>query len=383
MELTCGGSYRIAPAALREGDENVRPNAVPIAASEAVPVAAPEAVPIAAPEANQPSSPTRSFISRRDPNGINDYQFITELNRLRKLRGFLNNEAVFVGLSSDQAKTLATLFTLKDWYGGRSPTTFEWQNVDFFNQLFFSILTEAQRRRFMLDDIPNGFSLLPIIFACGALASLLGSVILPRLFASDSLQILSVLSCFLFWLISLGAMGSISFIGMNALSVQHDITFDLLNARLINLRVALGALFALVLTLPFGLNGFISFVTAISTGTTANLSAASGLMLVLPFLLGFSTSLVIMILNRMLEAAQSFFGKTMAPTAPAETAPSANAPTTTRVKDGGRGLNGRGRRPAKGGGGSNTERAASEAAITAAASPQVKIRQRRGNGVTR
>jgi hypothetical protein len=110
-------------------------------------------------------------------------------------------------------------------------------------------------------------------------------------------------------------MGSIAFIGMNALAVQQDITFDLLNSRLIYLRIALGALFSLVLTLPYGYSSFLDLSKLIEN-ENHTVSGKDALLLIIPFLLGFSTSLVIMILNRLLEATQSFFGKTLITTAP-------------------------------------------------------------------
>lgn len=125
------------------------------------------------------------------------------------------------------------------------------------------------------------------------------------------------MSFYLFWLTSLGAIGSIAFIGMNALSVQQDITFDLLNPRLLYLRIALGGLFSLVLTLPYGFSGFKLFIfSLVSLSGQNSLSAGDALMLIIPFLLGFSTSLVIMILNRLLEATQSFFGRTVVAVVP-------------------------------------------------------------------
>jgi hypothetical protein len=278
-------------------------------------------------------------------NGISDDQFITELNRLRSLRSFLNNEAVTLAMSEADTRALGDLFTLTLNSRGRQPTGTEWSELDRFNQLFFQRLTEAQRRRFLLGGIPEVFARIPIIFVAIALISILLSVALPTLpllFASVwkgqppawintlsfSLQQAGFLSCYLFWLISLGALGSIAFIGMNALSVQQDITFDLLNRRLINLRVALGALFALVLALPWGFEGYREFILQITAGPqiqiaagnqSNSLSASNALMLIVPFLLGFSTSLVIMILNRLLEAAQSFFGKTVTMTVPPTT----------------------------------------------------------------
>jgi hypothetical protein len=119
---------------------------------------------------------------------------------------------------------------------------------------------------------------------------------------------------------SLGAIGSVAFIGMNALSVQEDATFDLTNSRLMALRISLGALFGLVLTLPTdGFNSFVTFCSQIlhpgETPASSSSSAGqlglsiSALLLLLPFILGFSTSLVILVLNQLLEGVQSFFGR--------------------------------------------------------------------------
>jgi hypothetical protein len=159
-------------------------------------------------------------------------------------------------------------------------------------------------------------TVLPLAFAAVALLALIGAVVYPGLKGYDPDHLgKDVLPFYLFWLISLGAIGSVAFIGMNALSVQQDITFDLGNKRLMLLRIVLGAMFGLVLSLPFGFQSFIDFVGSIFL-VGAHRAAPSGLptvtkqaiLLLLPFILGFSTSLVITILNRLVDAVQAFFG---------------------------------------------------------------------------
>jgi hypothetical protein len=132
---------------------------------------------------------------------------------------------------------------------------------------------------------------------------------------------------YLIWLATLGAVGALAFIGMNALSIQDDITFDLTNTRLMLLRVTLGALFAVVLTLPFGYAEFVTFCARVaqpfqqllvkpdSVSTEASVLTKQAIFLLLPFVLGFSTSLVILILNQIIEAAQTFFGRRSNPPA--------------------------------------------------------------------
>jgi hypothetical protein len=100
------------------------------------------------------------------------------------------------------------------------------------------------------------------------------------------------------------------------------------------LRVVLGGLFALVLMLPFGAAGFMEFCYYVGTGnelaptgdqpvplslgTSSQLQQA--LALIAPFLLGFSTSLVILILNQAIEAVQAFVGRRVVLTRQEETA---------------------------------------------------------------
>jgi hypothetical protein len=130
-----------------------------------------------------------------------------------------------------------------------------------------------------------------------------------------------IIPFYILWLCSLGAIGSISFLGMNALSVQDDATFDLTNTKLLVLRITLGSLFGVVLALPFGFNSFTGFIGQLlspnlassgSGGVPATSAAGltlDSLMLLLPFILGFSTSLVILILNRFVESVETFFGQ--------------------------------------------------------------------------
>jgi hypothetical protein len=82
------------------------------------------------------------------------------------------------------------------------------------------------------------------------------------------------------------------------------------------LRIVLGSLFGLVLTLPFGYDDFVRFCMSLngssvttSTATDASHVTNQAIMLLLPFVMGFSNSLVIMVLNRMVSAIQAFFGQ--------------------------------------------------------------------------
>lgn len=269
---------------------------------------------------------------------INDAQFIRDLRRLKELRSFLIQEAINISPADSSPLSFGRLNLLQYRFDGRAPTQQEWSDVELHTQTLFRLLTEPLRRRFILGEIPSWVSLFPILLALVALAALIGSIVVQNV---DFLRLRTIsantLPFYLIWLMSLGAIGSVAFIGMNALSVQQDITFDLTNRRLMLLRITLGALFGLVLTLPFGFNGFLEFVAGISgrvlpldTAPSQKIGVSTqALLLLLPFILGFSTSLVIMVLNRLVDAVQAFFGKTGAvsqvPSAVSQSSPSTRA----------------------------------------------------------
>jgi hypothetical protein len=247
---------------------------------------------------------------------ICDERFLQELDNLKRLCTFVRQEAVFV--SSDDAPVLflGELNLLRrpvlplpsglstGGGGGRSPTLEEWSQVEGRTQKLFALLDEARRRKFAMGDTPWMIAWLPMFLAPVALVSLILAVLSPR----------ATFELYLVWLLSLGAIGSVAFIGMNALSVQQDITFDLTNRRLMVLRVALGALFGLVLTLPFGYESFVDFIKGINSpgarlAPDAQKISIQAILLLMPFVFGFSTTLVILVLNQAMEAIQVFFGR--------------------------------------------------------------------------
>lgn len=236
---------------------------------------------------------------------INNQQFMCNLKRLQELRTFLIQEAIF----KSDGGTLASESLNRLQYNpqGREPSSGEWDELEFLTQKLFGLLSDPLSRRFVLGEIPRWVAFLPILLAFVALTSLLVAVGSPNKFILSE-------SCYLFWLMSLGAIGSVAFIGMNVLSVQEDITFDLSNRNLMILRITLGALFGLVLTLPFGITGLNKFLEAggMTTGSTPTDSSkfsSEALLLLVPFVLGFSTSVVIVILNRLVDSVQAFFGR--------------------------------------------------------------------------
>lgn len=264
---------------------------------------------------------------------ICDEYFLRDLDRLKKLRAFVQKNNLGAAPSEAAALSFGRLNMLRYDEAGRPPTEAEWAAVDVHTQTFFGLLSEPLRRRFTMGELPWWLSGLPLIFIAIGVISLVMSVVVlatleiePKTPVDPIVARAVVMAFYLFWLMSLGAIGAVAFIAMNALSVQEDVTFDLTNTRLMWLRLVLGALFGLVLTLPLGFEDFIKFCTAIikPSATEAKTLSSQTIMLLLPFILGFSTSLVILILNQFVEAVQSFFGRRPPAPAPVAVLPTSN-----------------------------------------------------------
>jgi hypothetical protein len=239
------------------------------------------------------------------PDDISDEQFMNDLGKIKQLRSFLIEQAVQLQPTEAASISFGKLNLLRFNEDGRSPNEEEWDSLERLTQALFSHLNDALRRRFLYSRTPAWFT--PLVLALGVVA-ITSLVICTFIWGKDYSIIIPF---FIAWVGSLGAIGAVAFIGMNALSVQDDATFDFSNNRLLVLRIVLGGLFGIVLTLPFGFESFIQFIGSLVNGKGV---APGGIglqstMLLLPFVLGFSTSLVIMILNQFVEAIQSFFGK--------------------------------------------------------------------------
>src|SRR5208337_4226228 len=230
---------------------------------------------------------------------ISDYQFIRDLKQLKELRSFLIREAVTI--SDPTALSFGRLNLLQFHADGEAPTLEEWSDLELHTRTLFGLLTEPLRRKFILGEIPAWLGALAVVLA---FISLLTLIVAERVaVGSTTYEAMGkgTLPFYLIWIMSLGALGSVAFIGMNALALQHDLTFDPASPRLMTLRIVLGAVFGLVLTLPFGFPVFEQFLAVlcgwgedVKNGRLGNPTGftTQALLLLLPFILGFSTSLV-------------------------------------------------------------------------------------------
>jgi hypothetical protein len=250
------------------------------------------------------------FFQRRSPpdndlNEIRDSRFTNQFATLTSLKTLLLTQGVRIREEDAPLLSFGKLNHLRYGEKGRLPTVDEWEQLDKHSQRLFSYLDDGLRKRFELSQTANLIAGLPVLFIFVALLSLMAAI-----FVVDRNAVL--FGCYFLWTACLGAIGAIAFLSMNALAIQKDVTFDLTNKSLLAVRIVLGALFGVVLSIPFGFYSFITFCESIARGitaqSTANFSLEGALPLLLPFVLGFSTSLVILVLNRFVESITVFFG---------------------------------------------------------------------------
>jgi hypothetical protein len=198
--------------------------------------------------------PDRLEAEVKRADGICDSFFLGELKSLKDLRSFLIKEAVDVATSEENLHALGNLSTLNYEPKGRHATPEEWASLERLTQEMFGHLTDPLRRKYTSGNIPKWVSALSIGLVVTALGSLLLSIFLgtqtkiiffqsPRAEAVE-FATQNILLFYALWLFSLGALGAIAFIAMNALAIQQDITFDLANSRLEILRIVLGGYLA-------------------------------------------------------------------------------------------------------------------------------------------
>lgn len=253
----------------------------------------------------------RDIVSPINDNSINDRDFKERVERAIHLQNFLIQSAVPIPDS-----LFLNEFRIFEYSSrGRRPTGKEWEKLDYLVQGLFGIMDEETRRKYIAQQIPSWF--IPLSITLSLLAAVVfatGVVFVTQEFSwvSSSQMILPI---YMIWLMLLGILGAVASVGFNAISVSSEVTFDINNKKLLYLRLVLGGLFALFITLPFGFEGFLKFVHSINTGFIGPPSpgeesaiATQAIVLLLPFLLGYSTDLTIIILNRFLDGIKAFFG---------------------------------------------------------------------------
>ena len=245
---------------------------------------------------------------------IGEARFVKRVAQVLALRDFIVREM------QDDQKSIPTklacdgLYAFRFGRAGREPTVSERNSLESKFYDLNDLITSEQRKKFILSQFP----LVIIYVALGSLALSMASLffaVYPKflgvLVGPGDPSFIKMLA-FVLWTICLGALGSIAFISVNALSMQSDATFDVTNTRFVLLRIILGALFGVLIALPVGYEEFWLFCNKLASTSTptgpTGIDSSQALYLLLPFLVGFSASLFMTIISKFIAGVQSLFG---------------------------------------------------------------------------
>jgi hypothetical protein len=259
------------------------------------------------PGLNDPPSNLPVTINENTNLPIVDSKFFSSLRLLQSLQKTILYERITLEQQDKQYLQLGWLNMVRaagdsDKAEIRIPTQQEWRQVELGIMNLIKYLSPRQIWQVQLDQITGFLTLLPFYLMVAAVLCLGGSIWSA---AANNSQ--AFVTSYIMWLMTTGALGSAAFVYVNALSIQVDPTVNVISIALIRMRLLLGALFALMLALPFGLASFHSLSKSL-TSLDSNIDIKEGSLLLLPFLLGFSTPLVLSILNRLVVSVQAFFG---------------------------------------------------------------------------
>ncbi len=247
---------------------------------------------------------------------IANERFIRQLDELRQLKEFLFEEKVQFKPEDLDSIDLEELNNLTYQASGRVPNAGEWRTLDEKLAKLTAYLGDDLRRKIRVRELGLFFKTLPIFFLAFSVVSTIAYLILPYFhLASGSIwRILLWLIIVSVWAISQGGLGACAFLGTSVIARSSIINespsrenIDLTDRNSLFIRVTLGTLFAVLLGLPFsplGLNVFIPLYW-----NHEILPRESDLVFsLIPFLAGFSTNLVLVILGKFVVAIETVFG---------------------------------------------------------------------------
>lgn len=258
-------------------------------------------------QSKKPSDPTR-FIS--------DRRFSHQLRQVLELKQFLFEEKVKFNPKQLGAIELGPLNNLSYRALGRLPTVEEWKMLDEKLSALASYLNEDLRRKIRIRELGVFFGTLPIIFLLLAISSTLFYMSYSRFLSQGIIFNLCFLVSITAWTVSQGGLGACAYLGtrvavQKAQGLSDSKLFkdsaDITDISVLKVRVIQGLLFAFLIGLPLSYQALDRILKSLYT-EGYNVSASDFAVILLPFLLGFSTNLVLVILDRSILSIQTFFG---------------------------------------------------------------------------
>jgi hypothetical protein len=270
---------------------------------------------------------------------INDRRFWLQLTSARELKDFLISELVMLDEAALNSVQFGELDNVRYSSSGRTPSIEEWRVLDSLYSALAKHLNDTLRRKRGLLRLKPYFRTLPLVFLSVAIFSLiLDSSTRYMLDAAGNSTALGTgvdLASNMLWILSLGGLGTCGFLGTSLIaeskrvkasppspvtqtsrrSAPHNRStidikeIDLTDGNSIVTRIVVGILFAFMFGLPAYQSSNCLHNLILGTSLSSKTGFASQFALTLvPFVLGFSTTLVLGIMERFIAAIGSLFG---------------------------------------------------------------------------
>jgi hypothetical protein len=272
------------------------------------------------PKFNLSGDNTRSApLSNGDTNNINDERFIDQLREVQNLKRYLFEEKVKFKRGQLGSIDLGPLNNLRFWSQGRTPTPGEWKLLDQKMSILTSYLNDELRQKIRIRELRIFFGLIPLAFLLASIGALLCRFLNGGIFTEDTLAFnTSYLLSLIVWTVAQGGLGACAFLGTRVATKRLEKkpldrsmdTTDITDKSILKIRIILGCLFGSLIGIPIA-NLALDKIEAVlypPANSSPNLIPSDLAFMILPFMIGFSTNLVLSILERSIDAIRTLFG---------------------------------------------------------------------------
>ena len=252
--------------------------------------------------------------NQSNPAKIGDRLFIQQLSYTRSLVTFLIRRQALPQKSPDVLANLAALGSMRYSHAGRAASEDEWQKLYAISRGLASELPLEIATAFSIWRLRTFFGLFPLIFLIMGIAALEATYL--EGYAMGGWYYFIGLAAVLSWTCALGGLGTSAFFGTSLLAQLASATGndqaklkEITDDTYLRTRLMIGILFAFVLGLPFGHLSLDTASASLFKDVVWNADLFTTILHILaPFLLGFSTALVLSILERLIEGIKTTFG---------------------------------------------------------------------------
>jgi hypothetical protein len=252
-------------------------------------------------------------------NSIGDTRFASQLKEVQDLKRFLFEEKVKFNPEQIDSIDLGPLNNLRYRPHGRPPTADEWKLLDVKLSGLASYITDELRQKIRIRELGVYFGTIPLLFLVVAVAAIIYYFLYSKFLAIDSVGFTaSYLGSLVVWTITQGGLGACAFLGTRvaikraagaSISEALQEGADITDRSVLKIRILLGCLFGFLLGLPFSALALDNLLKAMFS-LPVELNASGFAFIVVPFMVGFSTNLVLAILDRCVVSIRTFFGTT-------------------------------------------------------------------------